>query len=162
MIEKDLPLLVGDANGADKAMQKHLTEAHYSNVTIFCAGDSCRNNIGNWKVIKISVDPNHKGRAFYTAKDKEMALKADYGFVLWDGKSSGSINNVFELLKLGKRVVLYFFPEKKFHTISHLNDAKKLLNKCDPTIIDSISKKIRLPSTIADIQKAAQGNLALS
>ena len=33
-----------------------------------------------------------------TQKDKAMAAEADYGFVLWDGKSSGSISNVFELL----------------------------------------------------------------
>lgn len=162
MIENGLPILVGDANGADKAMQKHLTDTHYQNVMVYCAGGTCRNNIGDWEVIQVSVDPKLKGRDFYTAKDKEMALKADYGFVLWDGKSSGAINNVFELLKLGKRVVLYFSPEKQFHTISHLNDAKTLLKKCDPATVELISKKIRLASSVADIQKAAQGNLALS
>ncbi len=162
MTEKGFLILVGDANGADKAMQKHLTDTHYSNVVIFCAGENCRNNIGNWNVTQVSVDPKLKGRDFYTAKDIEMALKADYGFVLWDGKSSGAINNVFELLKHNKQVVVYFSPEKKFHTISNLKDAKVLLKKCDSATIDSISKKIRLSNSIAEIQNAAQGNLALS
>jgi hypothetical protein len=162
MTEKGFFILVGDANGADKAMQKYLTDTHYSNVEIFCAGDTCRNNTGNWSVTRVSVDPKLKGRDFYTAKDKEMASKADYGFVLWDGKSSGAINNVLELLKYGKRVVVYFSPEKEFHNISHLSDTKTLFNKCDPAIIDSISKKIRLSSSITEIKKSAQGNLAFS
>ena len=162
MIEKDFRIIVGDANGADKAMQKFLSDASYSNVVVYCAGETCRNNIGNWKEKQVSVDPQLKGRDFYTVKDKEMASKADYGFVLWDGKSAGSINNVFELLKHGKQAVVYFSPEKEFHTISHLNDAKILLKKCDPATVDSISKKIRLRKSIADVQSAAQGNLTLS
>ncbi|MBC8287409.1 MAG: hypothetical protein H8E42_08030 [Nitrospinae bacterium] len=162
MVEQNFLILVGDANGADKAMQQYLTDSHYSNVKVFCAGNTCRNNTGNWDVTQVYVDSKLNGRDFYTAKDKEMAAKADYGFVLWDGKSSGAINNVFELLKYNKQAVIYFSPEKEFHTISHLNDAKTLLNKCDPATVDLISKKIKLPSSIADIQKAAQGNLALS
>jgi len=162
MIEKDFRILVGDANGSDKAMQKFLSDVSYSNVIVYCAGETCRNNIGSWNIMQVSVDPKFKGRDFYTAKDKEMASKADYGFVLWDGKSAGAINNIFELLKYNKQVVVYFSPEKEFHTISHLNDAKALLKKCDPATVDSISKKIRLHSSIADIQNAAQGNLALS
>lgn len=162
MIEKGFRIMVGDANGADKAMQKFLSDSQYSNVVIFCSGETCRNNIGEWDVKQVPVDPKLKGRDFYTAKDKEMASKADYGFVLWDGKSAGAINNIFELLKHGKRIVVYFSPEKEFHAISHLNDAKALLKKCDPTIIDAISKKIRLSTSIAEVNKAAQGNLTLS
>lgn len=162
MIEKDFRILVGDANGADKAIQKFLFDVSYLNVIVYCAGETCRNNIGNWDVTQVSVDPKLKGRDFYTAKDKEMASKSDYGFVLWDGKSAGSIKNVFELLKHGKQVVVYFSPEKEFHTISHLNDAKILLKKCDPATVDAISKKIRLRKSIADVQNATQGNLTLS
>ncbi len=162
MVEQSFLILVGDANGADKAMQQYLADTHYSNVKVFCSGETCRNNISDWAVTQVSVGPKLKGRDFFTAKDKEMAAKADYGFVLWDGKSSGAINNVFELLKHDKRTVLYFSPEKEFYNISHLNDAKALLNKCDPATLDSINKKTRLPSAIADIQNAAQGNLSLS
>lgn len=162
MIAKGFRVFVGDANGADKAMQKFLSDARYSNVVVFCAGETCRNNIGEWDIKKVSVDSRLKGRDFYAAKDKEMASKADYGFVLWDGKSAGAISNVFELLKHSKQVVIYFSPEKDFYTISHLNDAKALLKKCNPADIDAISKKIRLHTFISDIQNAAQGNLTLS
>jgi hypothetical protein len=32
-----------------------------------------------------------------------MAIEADYGFVLWDGKSPGSLNNIIELLNKNKK-----------------------------------------------------------
>ncbi|RUV41155.1 putative addiction module antidote protein, partial [Mesorhizobium sp. M5C.F.Ca.IN.020.29.1.1] len=43
-----LRVVVGDANGADKAVQKYLVETSYPDVTVFCSGVSCRNNLGNW------------------------------------------------------------------------------------------------------------------
>lgn len=162
MIENDFRIVVGDANGADKAFQKFLSDVQYSNVVVFCSGQRCRNNMGEWDKRHVSVDSSLKGRDFYTQKDKEMAAEADYGFVLWDGKSAGSINNVFELLKHGKPVVVYYSPEKQFFTISNLEDVKALLNKCDPDAIAAISKKIGLQSAIADLQSDTQGSLALS
>jgi hypothetical protein len=162
MIDQDVRIVVGDANGADKASQKFLAEMRYSNVVVFCAGKTCRNNIGEWDTRQISVDPKLKGRAFYTQKDKAMAAEADYGFVLWDGKSAGSISNVFELLKYGKKIVVYFAPEKQFLTVTSLDDAKELMSKCDPDTYDAISKKIRLPSVFADVKNASQGSFLLS
>jgi hypothetical protein len=43
-----------------------------------------------------------------------MAKNADYGFVLWDGKSPGSIENVITLLKGGKSALVYYSPDKEF------------------------------------------------
>ena len=36
IIEKGLEVLVGDANGADKAVQRHFKERGYCNVHVFC------------------------------------------------------------------------------------------------------------------------------
>lgn len=141
MMDQNLAIVVGDANGADKALQKFLAEMRYSNVVVFCSGQTCRNNIGDWEIRQITVDPKLKGRAFYTQKDKAMAAEADYGFVLWDGKSAGSISNAFELLRLTKKAVVYFAPEKSFFTVSSLEDAHQLLEKCDSETFDSISKR---------------------
>lgn len=162
MIDQDFKIVVGDANGADKALQKFLAELQYSNVVVFCSGEICRNNIGKWNKRHVSVDSKLKGRAFYTQKDKVMATEADYGFVLWDGKSAGSISNVFELLKREKLIVVYFTPENQFFTISSLNDAKALLKRCDDKAVISIGKKINLPPALAEVQNAAQGSLLLS
>ena len=52
MIEKRLQVLVGDANGADKAVQEYLRTKDYDLVEVFCSGDACRNNRGGM------ADPN--------------------------------------------------------------------------------------------------------
>ncbi len=157
IIESGFRVIIGDANGADKALQKFLADSGYENVVVFCAGKACRNNIGAWDVHEVHVDTNLKGRDFYTEKDKEMAARADYGLILWDGKSAGSINNVFELLKRDKTAIVYFSPEKSFCDIKQLQDAQNLLDRCDEESIDSIKKKIRLTTLIKNLETASQG-----
>lgn len=160
VIDQQFSVIVGDANGADKALQKYLAEIHYHNVVVFCSGNSCRNNLGNWSVKQVFVDPKLRGRDFYTQKDKEMASEADYGFVLWDGKSPGSFNNVMELLKRSKKALVYFSPTKEFVLVSKLSDARNLLNRCDKDSVDAISKKIRLNTSIRELESASQGSLS--
>ncbi len=160
VLNQGFAIIVGDANGADKALQTHLSELHYSNVVVYCAGELCRNNIGKWEVRKVSVDPKLTGRAFYTQKDKEMAAEADYGFVLWDGKSPGSFNNIMELLKWQKKALVYFSPDDSFYSVSKLEDAQHLFNKCDQPAKDDISKKIKLSTTMREIEHMAQGALS--
>jgi len=156
IMNNEFRIILGDANGADKALQKFLLDCNYKNVVIFCAGNTCRNNLGNWDVHQVSVDPKLTGRSFYTQKDKEMAIRADYGLVMWDGKSAGSINNVFELLKKNKYAVVYFSPDKEFYNIKQLQDAKNLLKKCDEKSISTIKKKIRLDIVIRSLEAPVQ------
>ncbi|MBN9587576.1 MAG: hypothetical protein J0G99_01085 [Alphaproteobacteria bacterium] len=144
MISNNLEILIGDANGADKAMQTFLFHVAYPKVTVFCSGGYCRNNIGRWASQLIDVEPNIKGREFYEKKDKAMAALADFGFVLWDGQSVGSIANAFELVRQGKKVVIYFAPWREFVTIASLDDLGTLLNRCDPDIQTDIRRKVEL------------------
>lgn len=160
IIDKGFRVIVGGANGADTVFQRYLASMDYTNVTVFCSGPECRNNIGGWNVQHVSVDTKLKGRDFYTQKDKAMAGEADYGLVLWDGESPGSISNVIEMLKGGKRAVVYLSPERQFYAISHLDDANKLLEKCDRKVIEVISKKIRLSSSMKEIRNSEQGALS--
>ena len=132
VISQHFAVVVGDANGADKAVQSYLCEVGYDAVTVFCAGDKCRNNLGNWQVKKIQAEPKLKGRAFYTVKDKKMAEIADYGFVLWDGKSQGSYANIMELLQQSKKALVYFAPNKHFMTVKTQADLDVLIRLCDP------------------------------
>lgn len=157
VVDQNFAIIVGDADGADKALQKHLSDMGYDNVVVYCSGRSCRNNIGNWKVKHIAVAPGIKGRAFYTQKDKEMAAAADYGFVLWDGKSPGSLNNIMELLRKNKKTLVYFSPDRTFYPVSELADAQHLLSKCTRSSVENISKKIRLNATMREIESMAQG-----
>lgn len=160
MTNNGLQILVGDANGADKAMQTFLAEKGYSTVSVYCSGSHCRNNVGNWPTVNVDVDPQLKGRAFYTQKDRFMARDADYGFILWDGKSTGSISNLYELLSGRKKVVLYFAPEKKFYTIRNRDEAEYLFGRCDPSTIRDIRKKIAGVSNI--LSKSDRSQISMS
>lgn len=161
IIDQNFRIVVGDANGADKALQSYLAERGYRNVGVFCAGQVCRNNLGGWDVHEVAVDPKLKGRAFYTQKDKEMAAQADYGFVLWDGKSAGSMNNVYELLENGKKAVVYLSLAKRFVTVSGKDDADALIQTCEPSDYRAIHKMLGMIRQHGNAQPERQGALNL-
>lgn len=161
ILDQEFQIVVGDANGADKAMQSYLAECHYYNVSVFCAGSTCRNNVGDWETKKIDVDKNLKGRAFYTQKDKAMAAEADFGFVLWDGKSEGSINNVFELLNSGKKAVVYFAPRKEFFNVKSADDAERLLKICEPNTSLELQSSNNIRRQMESLNITAQRSLHL-
>lgn len=140
IISSKFNIIVGDANGIDKAIQKYLYEANYQNVMIYAAEGKARNNIGKWEVFKVNVAPNIKGFDYYAAKDLEMAKSADYGFMIWNGKSKGTLNNIINLVDFHKNVLVYFVPEKRFYTIKNLDDIKKLTTRCDSTTTQTINK----------------------
>jgi hypothetical protein len=55
--------LVGDANGADKAVQRHLAEKGYRNVIAHCMAANCRNNVGGWPIREIAAPEGARGLA---------------------------------------------------------------------------------------------------
>jgi hypothetical protein len=142
--DKKMHILVGDANGADKAFQAYLANQGYENVRVFCAGSTCRNNVGLWSEEHITTPARAKGREFYTIKDRAMADAADYGLIVWDGKSSGSFNNIIELVKQNKPVILYFQPRNSFHTIKELVDIWNILGLCVESDVTAIKEKLIL------------------
>lgn len=123
-------VIVGDANGADKAVQKHLVDARYDKVTVFCSGDRPRNNLGSWQIHQVDVKKGAKGFQFYAAKDREMARKADFGLMIWDGKSPGTVLNVLRLVRAGKISVLFNVPEKAALNIKSSDQWDTFLAKC--------------------------------
>jgi hypothetical protein len=158
IIANELAVVVGDANGADKAMQKYLAGKHYTDVSVYFVGVSPRNNLGYWSTVNVEVEASSSGWEYYAHKDKRMAQLADYGLVLWDGESAGSIHNVFELLKNGKKVVVFYNPSKTFLNVNTREDAVRLLNTASNATIKSISEKIKisryLKPTEAQVQTA--------
>ena len=48
IVEKGLPVVIGDANGADKAVQRYLSDRQFQRVEVFSADESPRNNVGGW------------------------------------------------------------------------------------------------------------------
>lgn len=134
MILNKLEILVGDANGADKAVQAFFHDRGYRMVTVFCTGGACRNNLGSWKVE--AVKPPHRTRdfEFFTAKDAEMARRADFGLMLWDGQSSGTLVNVARLVSASKPAVLYVSPQRRFLTLKTREDLRRILDDADPDV----------------------------
>lgn len=126
--DNNFTVLVGDANGIDKTIQKFYSEKEYKNVIVYASGEKIRNNIGNWKTKNIKVLDNVKGFDFYAIKDREMAKDSDYGLMIWNGKSRGTFNNIINLVLFNRTVLLYFIPNKQFYTIKSMNDVKRLVD----------------------------------
>ncbi len=117
IVDAQLSVLIGDANGADKAVQSYLNSFNYEDVVVYCTNGSCRNNVGNWTTRDIAVPGTTKGYDYYSVKDREMAKEASIGLMLWDGKSIGTLLNVYRLVSSSKRVVVYLSSEKRFVTL---------------------------------------------
>lgn len=130
IIDKGFRIVVGDANGADKAVQKYLSDAGYKNVTVYCSGDSYRNNLGQWETHYVDTPKNLKGFQFYAAKDREMALAADFGLMIWDGKSAGTVLNVLRLIRAAKKAVLLNIPDNRTITFKTGSDWDQFISRC--------------------------------
>ena len=119
IIEKEFPILIGDANGADKAVQQYLHSNHYKNVEVFCSDGICRNNIGDWEIRSISVGTRKRNVQFYSAKDRIMAQEATFGLMLWDGKSIGTLLNValvpFHVTQSSAPFIMPLFESRRAH-----------------------------------------------
>jgi hypothetical protein len=148
IISQGYLVLVGDANGADRAMQQYLAEKSYTNVLVFCPGGTCRNNVGSWEVRSVAVARDQKDFHYYAARDKQMSDEADYGFMLWDGKSKGTLNNIVSLLERDKTVLVYFSPKKEFYTLKARHELDKLLAFCDRRTIEQLDRALNLKARI--------------
>ena len=124
---KNYDVLVGDADGIDSSIQKFLNEKNYKNVTIFASKGIARNNYGDWKIKNVVVDDNVTGFDFYATKDLSMAKNTDIGFMIWNGKSKGTFNNMINLLNLEKEVILYYVPNEKFYQFKQMRDLDDFL-----------------------------------
>jgi hypothetical protein len=144
IINGGITILIGDANGADKAVQMYLAERKYANVVVHCSGGECRNNIGKWETNSAAAEGRQKGFRFYALKDEQMAKDADCGFMLWDMQSNGTLNNILNLLSEGKKTLVYLPAEDSFQTIRDADDLSVLLSRCDEKDLGRFEEKLAL------------------
>jgi nitrogen regulatory protein PII len=137
IIQKELRVLVGDANGFDRAAQKYLADHGYRSVVVYCTNGQCRNNVGDWPRQVVEFHGRGHGLEFYTAKDDAMLRDAEYGLFAWDGKSKGTLRNIRKMAELGKPSAVYVSPIKKFVTVRTANDAAALSRNTEAQIIGS-------------------------
>lgn len=142
IINNNFTIVVGDANGIDKQIQIYCHSTNYNNVQVFASNGKVRNNIGQWEVKKVEVGPNVKGFDFYAAKDLEMAKTADYGFMIWNGESKGTLNNMVNLVKMHKKILVYLTTDNEFYTVNTLKDIETLGSKEDDGIKTKLNDAI--------------------
>ncbi len=126
IIQKQFRVLIGDANGFDRAAQAYLAENGYPSVLVYCTQGVCRNNVGNWPLHAVEYKGRDRGLDFYTAKDDAMLQDADFGLFGWDGKSKGTLRNVRKMAAQGKPSAVYVSPLKRFVTVRNARDMSSL------------------------------------
>ncbi|MFQ5993318.1 MAG: hypothetical protein ACE5NA_12855 [Nitrospiraceae bacterium] len=144
IVDKGFTVVVGDANGVDKAVQRYLSSRNYRDVVVFCMEGGCRNNIGDWPTQTIRAD--ERGRrdfGYYSTKDRAMAKEADYGLMLWDGRSRGTLGNIVHLVREGKAVVVYIAPDKCFYTLRGPNHLLEILARFDHAALRRIDRELQ-------------------
>ena len=141
IIGNEFSVVVGDAAGADKAVQQYLFEASYPRVTVFCSGGHARNNLGGWETCAVQTEANTRGFQFFAAKDREMAKRADFGLMIWDGKSAGTALNILRLVRAGKKAVLLNVPDKQSVTFKTTSDWENFLSRCDPALVETLRER---------------------
>ena len=153
IIDKQFTVLVGDAGGADKAVQTFVRGEGYTNVVVYCMGDKCRNNVGDWEVCAIEANGARKDFSYFAQKDAAMSRDADYGLMLWDGKSKGTLNNALNMLEQGKPSRVYFAVDDKMVNIKSAGDVEALVAKCGDEARAYFDKAIKFSKRVQYLQQ---------
>lgn len=151
IIDNNFRVLIGDANGADKSIQQYLFAKNYANVEVFCTEGVCRNNVGDWKVRSIRSKSGLRDFSFYATKDREMTKEATVGFMIWDGKSIGTLLNAFRLLTHEKKVVIYVTPEQQFLELRTFSDWNDFIGNYD----ENLQRKIRERAALESVEPSS-------
>ena len=149
ILDKEYGVIIGDANGVDSSIQEYLNQKNAKSVRVYCTGSRPRNNIGNWKTRNISTTSRPGTRAYFTAKDLEMANDCDYGLMIWDTKSTGTLSNAIELLSRHKKSLVYINKAKEFLTVSDVKDLEKLIQYMAPGSYKKAEEKLKITAKIS-------------
>lgn len=152
IVSQDFEVVVGDADGADTSIQSHLFNLGSAKTTVFCSGSCPRNNVGDWPIRSIETDHAKGSRAFFTAKDIQMAEAADFGLMIWDTKSTGTLSNVLELLARKKKSVVFVNKAKQFKNVGDVQQLEELLAFMSDVARSKAEDKIKLTQRIASLK----------
>lgn len=152
VLDSNHNIVVGDADGADASIQQCLFQYGATEVIVYCSGQAPRNNIANWPVEKVQTDKRPGTRAFFTEKDKKMAKDSDFGLMIWDCESSGTLSNVIELASHGKKSVVYMPHAQTFYTVSGPDGLYTLLGAMTDRARSAAERKINIQKRIAELK----------
>lgn len=142
IVARRLSVVIGDADGADKAVQAYLHQQEYRRVEVFCMNGGCRNNVGQWPLRAVASRRRRRDRRYYATKDRLMAQEADAGFMIWDGHSVGTLANVARLARQGKTVVVYLVASQRVARLVQNSDWERFLRECPATVRERVEEQL--------------------
>lgn len=142
IVDSQYCVIVGDADGVDSSVQEYLKTHGATSVVVYCSGETPRNNLGRWMTKNVATTSKPGTRDYFTAKDKTMAEDCDYGFMVWDARSTGTLSNAVELVERGKVALVYVNKAKQFLKVKGVQDIEVLLAFMSDTSLKNADEKI--------------------
>lgn len=164
-------IIVGDAPGVDRQVQKYLKKKHYKDVEVYGPGKEVRYSANKkWKTNAID-DPEHEpmSKEWLAKKDKAMTDASTKGLaVILDEGAQATRNNVRRLVEQNKNVKVMSLS-KNGKDWDHLVSGKALVNdmvynetiqdpelaKVDPKLSSAIDKSVK--DAIDEYNKGSTG-----
>jgi adenine-specific DNA-methyltransferase len=85
-----------------------------------------------------------------------MSREADYGLMIWDGKSAGTLMNAFRLVRQGKRVSIFESQHNRFQELHNESEWKDFFSTCSDELKLRIEK---LSASDPEIARPVQASL---
>jgi len=127
-------VLIGDAPGADTEMQGMLAGYNYEHVGVFHVGAEPRNNLGDWAAYHVPPLDGAQGFAAHAGKDREMARRADFGMMVWDGISPGTALNVMRLALMASPCLVFDISRITVEMVRNTDDWQAMLRHAEPGV----------------------------
>jgi hypothetical protein len=142
-------VLVGDAPGADAEVQMLLMGYGYEHVGVFHAGKEPRSNLGDWAAYHVPPPEGARGFALHAQKDREMARRADYGLMIWDGMSPGTCLSVLRLAIANEPCVIYDTMRGKVTTTRNTADWRTMLHNAGSDVRRQVEARVTSAERLA-------------
>lgn len=149
IVAQEHGVLIGDGPGADAEMQGLLAGYGYEHVGVFHAGAEPRNNLGDWAAYHILPPDGAQGFAIHAEKDREMARRADYGLMVWDGASPGTCLNVLRLASIASPCVVYDTMRGRVMTVHNTSDWRAMLHAAGPDVRRQVEARMTADERLA-------------
>jgi hypothetical protein len=88
----------------------------------------------DWAAYHVPSPEGAEGYWVDAAKDREMARRADFGMMVWDGASPGTAVNVLRLAIANKPCVIYDLARGSMATTYNVEDWYAMLRHAGPDI----------------------------
>lgn len=82
-----------------------------------------------------------------------MAECSDFGLMIWDAKSTGTLSNVIELLTRDRKSVVYVNKDKVFRNVGTVQEFERLVSCMSEHAQRKADEKMRLSERIESLKQ---------